>query len=112
MKLTTRQLKQLIKEEIEDLSGNNDAPGGGEKLSQSKFKQAGREASKELGGKASSKERALIQKVADKLMQAAGDGNILKSSIMVKLERALKEIDKLIEDDPEAETEVPRENPF
>lgn len=111
MKLTNKRLKQLIREEIENLSEIEDELGGNDRLSQSKFKKAGREATKELGGKATAKERALVQKVANKLMQAAADGNLLKSTVMAKLERALKEIDKIIEDDPDAEKEN-SENPF
>ena len=102
MKLTVKNLKHLIKEEIENLSEQE--LGGGEKTSAAELKQKLRQTGKGKG--ATGKEKNVVGAVCDKLMKGAQDGNLMKSKILRRLERAMQEIDKLL-DEPDAEEEVP-----
>tara|TARA_R110000824_G_scaffold109551_4_gene257223 strand:+ start:1785 stop:2123 length:339 start_codon:yes stop_codon:yes gene_type:complete len=105
MKLTVKNLKRLILEEIESLS---EQELGVEKTSASELKTSLKDTSKKKG--ATGKERDVVGAVCDKLMKGAQDGNLLKSKILKRLERAMEEIDKLL-NEPEAEEAVPGAGP-
>ena len=101
MKLTVKNLKHLIKEEIENLS---EQEFGKETTSAGELKKGMRQAGKGKG--ATGREKSVVGAVTDKLMKGAQEGNLLKSKILRRLERAMQEIDKLL-DEPDAEEEVP-----
>jgi len=104
MKLTVKNLKRLILEEIESLSEEEIGKGT---TSAGKLKKKLRQTGQEKG--ATGREKKVVGAVTDKLMKGAQEGNLLKSAILKRLTRAMEEIDKLL--DLDVEVEDPGEEP-
>ena len=102
MKITKKQLKQIIKEELVLFETNgqeevaDDPPGEITKLSRSQARQAGIEQAKATGAAGiTDDERAVIKNITAKLQAAAEAGNITVGTPLKMLQRLAAALEKL-----------------
>jgi len=93
MKLTTLELKQIIREELKKVV-EVDTFG---KVGAGEARKAGYEAAKETGkGGVTDQERGIIRKLTQELIQAAKKGNIVQGAALTLARRFSSALEKII----------------
>jgi hypothetical protein len=99
MKITRSQLTQIIQEELGSIKEFEKVKGAASK----KIGFAQAKASVAAG--INDAERGIITAVQEKLLAAAGEGNLASSTVLKYLDKAMEQLDKIIGAEPEAAPE-------